>query len=287
VMTDQLTTEVRDRDFTRHDQTKERLVQAVAALGSDEGFQRWLRIRTTTTMGRYSVYNQLLIADQMEEATRVAGYRAWQREGRQVRKGERAIFVFAPIKRTWNEADEDGNLKSYVALSGFTCIPVFDISQTSGPELPTYSISPNGHTMRDWLTRLQGYAATIGVEVKVTNTGTADGYFSPRENLICLSDRLDIDGMTHCLVHELVHAAGIGYRELGVKAAEVIAETACYIIAAEMGLDTVQQSSFYLMSWAQGDIDEILKHLKAADEVAKKVETGLGLRPAGVSNFAA
>jgi antirestriction protein ArdC len=141
--------------------------------------------------------------------------------------------------------------------------------------------------MRDWLTRLQGHAATIGIEVKVTETGAADGYFSQRDNLICLSDRLDIDGMTHCLVHELVHAAGIGYRELGVKAAEIITETAANIICAEMGLCTSEQSSFYLMSWAQGDIDEILKHLKAADEVAKKVEAGLGLRPTGVSNFAA
>ena len=89
-----------------HTETKERLVQAVAALGSDEGFQRWLRLRTCTTIGRYSIYNQLLIAHQMEEATRVAGYRAWQREGRQVKKGAKAIWVFAPVKKTWNEPDE-------------------------------------------------------------------------------------------------------------------------------------------------------------------------------------
>lgn len=71
-----------------HTETRERLSQAVAALASDEGFQRWLRLRTTTTIGKYSIYNQLLIADQMEAATRVAGYKAWLREGRQVRKGD-------------------------------------------------------------------------------------------------------------------------------------------------------------------------------------------------------
>jgi hypothetical protein len=48
-------------------------------------------------------------------------------------------------------------------------------------------------------------------------------------------------------------------------------------IYAEVGLCTVEQSSFYLMSWAQGDVDEVLRHLKAADEIARKVETGLGL----------
>ena len=260
-----------------HTETKERLTQAVAALGSNEGFQRWLRIRTTTTIGRYSIYNQLLIAHQMDEATRVAGYRAWQREGRQVKKGEKAIYIFAPLKRTWNETDEEGNLRSYVKLAGFTCVPVFDVSQTTGPELPTYTISPNGNLMGRWLERLQGYAATQGIMVEVKDTGSAEGYFSPKDNLICLSEKLDTDGKVHCLVHELVHAAGIGYKDFGREAAEIITETAANIVCAELGLCTVEQSSFYLMAWAQGDIDEVLRHLRAADEVAKRVETGLGL----------
>ena len=263
---------------TNHDQTKERLTQAVAALGSDEGFQRWLRLRTSTTIGRYSIYNQLLIAHQQDDATRVAGYRAWQREGRQVKKGAKAIWVFAPIKRTWNEIDPDsGELRSYVKLAGFTCVPVFDVSQTTGPELPTFSISPNGNSAGKWLERLQGYAATQGILVQVTDTGSAEGYFSPKDNLICLSERLGTDGMVHCLVHELVHAAGIGYKDFGREAAEIITETASTILCAELGLCTVEQSSFYVMAWAEGDIDAVLKHLKAADEIARKVESGLGL----------
>ena len=266
-----------------HTETKERLMQAVAALGSDEGFQRWLRLRTTTTIGRYSIYNQLLIAHQQDDATRVAGYRAWQREGRQVKKGAKAIWVFAPIKRTWNETDEEGNLRSYVRLAGFTCVPVFDISQTMGPELPTFSISPNGNSAGKWLERLQGYAATQGILVQVRDTGTAEGYYSPKDNLICLSERLDTDGMVHCLTHELVHAAGIGYKDLGREAAEIITETAATIICAELGLSTVEQSSFYLMSWAQGDIDKVLHHLKAADEIARKVEAGLNLHKTTIS----
>ena len=155
-MTTHTTIEASTTQPTNHDQTKKRLMQAVAALGSDEGFQRWLRLRTTTTIGRYSIYNQLLIAHQQEDATRVAGYRAWQREGRQVKKGARAIWVFAPIKRTWNETDEEGNLRSYVRLAGFTCVPVFDISQTTGPDLPTYGISPNGNSAGRWLERFKG-----------------------------------------------------------------------------------------------------------------------------------
>jgi len=36
----------------------------------------------------YSAHNQLLIFTQRADASLVAGYRAWQRLGRQVRKGE-------------------------------------------------------------------------------------------------------------------------------------------------------------------------------------------------------
>lgn len=279
-MTTYATTKNGNRKASGHEQTKERLIQAVAALASDEGFQSWLRLRTTTTIGRYSIYNQLLIAHQMENATRVAGYRAWQREGRQVKKGEKAIWVFAPIKKTWNEIDEEGNLRSYVRLTGFTCVPVFDISQTTGPELPTYQISPNGDSTGRWLERLQGYAATLGILVQVIDTGSAEGYYSPKENLICLSERLDTDGMVHCLVHELVHAHGVSYKDFDRQSAEILTETAATIICAELGLSTVKESSFHLLSWAQGDIDKILQHLKAADEIARRVETGLGLHQA-------
>ena len=44
----------------------------------------------------YSINNQLLIYLQCPDATRVAGYRAWQRLGRQVQKGRAGIQILAP-----------------------------------------------------------------------------------------------------------------------------------------------------------------------------------------------
>ena len=80
----------------------------------------------------------------------------------------------------------------------------------------------------------------------------------------------------HCLVHELVHAAGVGYAEHGRKVAEIITKTAATIICAELGLDSTEESSFYLLSWSDGDIDEALKQLQAADQIAKKMEASIG-----------
>ena len=47
----------------------------------------------------YSARNCMLIYMQMPEATRVAGYKAWQQKfNRQVRKGEKSIAILAPIR---------------------------------------------------------------------------------------------------------------------------------------------------------------------------------------------
>ena len=59
--------------------------QAVEQLRSSEGWQQWLTARRH--FHAYSLANQLLIAMQKPEATRVAGFRAWLKLGYCVRKG--------------------------------------------------------------------------------------------------------------------------------------------------------------------------------------------------------
>jgi hypothetical protein len=49
--------------------------EAVGALCSSDGWQRWLACRRH--FHSYSLANQLLIAMQLPDATRIAGFRAW------------------------------------------------------------------------------------------------------------------------------------------------------------------------------------------------------------------
>jgi antirestriction protein ArdC len=85
----------------------------------------------------YSTNNQLLIYLQYPQATRVAGYRAWQRLGHQVRKGERGIQILAPCRRVKAvEAEDSDEPERVQVLTGFRVVHVFDISQTDGEELP-------------------------------------------------------------------------------------------------------------------------------------------------------
>jgi N-terminal domain of anti-restriction factor ArdC len=70
----------------RREEARRQLERAVEALAQSEGWRAW--IRTRSTFRRYSLHNTILIAMQRPDATHVAGYRAWQRLGRQVRRGE-------------------------------------------------------------------------------------------------------------------------------------------------------------------------------------------------------
>src|SRR5205807_6176220 len=84
----------------------------------------------------YSFGNLCLIVSQRPEATRVAGYQAWRKLGRQVRKGERGIRILAPCRAKAREVESDEETRSAFRVIGFRCVSVFDLSQTDGEPLP-------------------------------------------------------------------------------------------------------------------------------------------------------
>lgn len=79
---------------------------------------------------KYSIRNQMLIFMQNPNATGVAGYRAWQAEGRQVKKGERGIMIFGPSKRKVIEENKGGEQVEKTISMPPPVVTVFDISQT-------------------------------------------------------------------------------------------------------------------------------------------------------------
>jgi hypothetical protein len=82
---------------------RERLAEAVERMADSETFAAWLRARAT--FHDYSFSNVCLIVSQRRGATHVAGYKAWQKLGRQVRKGEHGIRILAPCRARVAEAE--------------------------------------------------------------------------------------------------------------------------------------------------------------------------------------
>lgn len=72
------------------------------------------------------------------KATRIAGFHAWRSVGRFVKKGEKGIVIFAPMrlkKRSAKETVSDAATDDDFILR-FRAVHVFDVAQTDGEPLP-------------------------------------------------------------------------------------------------------------------------------------------------------
>jgi hypothetical protein len=124
--------------------TKEAIDFLVAALESGHSEVLTTYLGAMAKFRNYSFGNIMLIARQKPDATHVAGYRTWTSLGRFVRRGEKGIFILAPMvgRRSTkdvatDERSEDVTTENQRTLYGFRAVYVFDISQTEGKELPT------------------------------------------------------------------------------------------------------------------------------------------------------
>jgi antirestriction protein ArdC len=116
------------------------LVAALEA-GQSDALTRYLTV--ASRFHKYSFNNQILIAAQCPTATRVAGYHAWRRIGRQVRRGEKGIVILAPISRRRRDivVDHDELDTEHTRTErplGFRATYVWDLDQTDGEPLPRY-----------------------------------------------------------------------------------------------------------------------------------------------------
>ena len=107
------------------------LQRGVEGILTSAGYQAYLR--TMAKFHHYSFANSLLIYAQKPVATRVAGYRAWQSLGRQVRKGETGIKIFVPFTKRLDDPETGEEDKR---VTGFGVGNVFDVSSTDGEPLP-------------------------------------------------------------------------------------------------------------------------------------------------------
>lgn len=265
---------------------RERLRRAVAELSGEAGFRRWLEVRAG--MHSYSLHNTILIAMQRPDATEVAGYRAWQRLGRQVRKGERAIRILAPrrVKVAEERASEQGDGEEGYRLAGFIGVSVFDVSQTDGEPLgePPRPAPVTGDSHAELIGPLEAFAAGRGYRVLRERLPEGmGGYCDEGGKRIAIDGSLAPNGQVRTLLHELAHTYGIDYRRYERGVAEAIVEAASAIACRSLGLDTDLASVPYIAGWAKGDGEVIEEQAEAIDRIARELTdaagTGESLRP--------
>jgi antirestriction protein ArdC len=266
---------------------RDRLEQAARTLLSSEGWQRWVRVRSTNGLARYSFHNQLLIAMQRPDATYVAGFRAFLELNRCVRKGEHAIRILAPM--TLRDRDNDA-AKGEGTHGGeqprrtvFRAVSVFDVSQTDAlpDKEPVPLQSPaqpiEGDTHAHLLAPLEELAAQLGHTVqRLPLDGPADGWCDNPKHEIVINRQLSANAQVRVLVHEIAHALGIGYSDYGRRRAEVLVDTVTFIVCGAVGLDTSGSTVPYVAGWGEsGELDAIRGYAETIDKIARRIEDSL------------
>ncbi|GEQ33608.1 hypothetical protein B795N_14900 [Marinilactibacillus psychrotolerans] len=239
-----------------------------------------------TQFKNYSVRNTMLIAGQYEGAIGVKSYKEFQKEGYQVRKGQKSIKIMAPkieklyktdkgtylpvryAKADIKEKVKAGKIPTRSDITGFLLVPVFDITQTNAPEEDYPKLYPNRPQNYEFKgsqeqlealeDTLKEYAHSKGITVKQGEfNSAAKGAYDPINNNILLSNRLSDTNRVKTLSHELGHAemhnvSAMTQKDPALNIPEVReyqAEMTAYLIGNQLGLDTEEESTRYISNW--------------------------------------
>ncbi len=218
--------------------------------GHSEGLTAYL-----TAMGRfhnYSLGNILEIARQRQDATRVAGMYAWNKLGRKVVKGQKAIRILAPVigirKKKDAEAAKDITKQNQPVLAGFRTAYVFDVSQTEGAKLPELTSRVNGN-VGEYRERLIGFIAAQGIELEFKESIAPALGMSYGGRIAVLPGQAaaeEFSTLVHELAHEMLHKAE--RRTATIKTVrETEAEAIAFVVGTSIGLETGHASADYVV----------------------------------------
>jgi len=250
------------------------LTEGVAKLTTSDDWQRYLDFQSR--FHSYSFGNVLLIAAQRPSASRVAGFHAWRKLGRHVLKGEKAIWILAPMVYKQDDATAGDDER---VIRGFKYVPVFDVAQTDGEELPSVCNRLDGDDPSGLYGGLVSVAQSLGFSVEITDLpGTTNGDCSHLEHRIRIrignSPVQQVKTLAHEIAHAILHA---DYSDRAL--AELEAESTAYVVCSSLGLDSSDYSLGYVTTWAGGG-DAAIAAIKASGERIQKTAAQI-LRPFG------
>lgn len=222
--------------------TTESLDHLSAALAEGHSERLSALLKTMAQFHRYSFHNVCLIARQRPDATRVAGFHAWRKLGRFVRKGEKGIAILAPIVGRKDADAADSDSKTVV---GFRAAYVFDVAQTDGEPLPE-----TAQAAGDPGTRTRALEATITAQgITVEHVDDLDGAYGTSSGgriqiLNGLAPAAEFSVLAHEYAHELLHHSSD--RPEARDTRELEAEAVAFVVGHGIGLDVTDAARDYI-----------------------------------------
>lgn len=266
----------------------EKLEKGISDVFESEKYKNYLKF--LSSFHNYSANNSMLIFLQKPDASLVAGYKSWQKLGRQVQRGEKGIDILAPMPYKFTkdvEKIDPGTGKKTVETKevqglNFRKVSVFDVSQTQGKELPSLiteikTSSKNAENVINSIKRI----SEIPISFEDIKDGSK-GYYSPLENRIAIKEGMSLDQTVKTLVHEYTHSQlhSKGLTDIDRRTAEVQAESVAFIVSNKFGIDTSEYSFSYVAAWSSGkELEELKSSLdiiqKTSNQIIEKIENVL------------
>ncbi len=273
----------------------EKLEKGIDEVCNSEKYLNYLKF--LSKFHRYSYNNCIMIFLQFPDATLVAGYNAWKKMGRTVKRGEKGIQILAPVPYKVKVEDEDdkplaeGEIEELsstdngqtVIRTFFKPVYVFDVSQTEGKEIETPASELKGD-VKDFDTIFECIKSLATVPVEFEDIpGTTKGYYSRTKQKIAIKNGMSQEQTLKTLVHELTHSRlhcddkpednpDSNRRQIE----EVEAESVAYVVCSYLGIDTGDYSFAYVDGWSSRDRRELKGSLslisRTADQIIKEYE---------------
>ena len=279
----------------------EKLEQGIKELFESEKYKTYLN--TMSRFHNYSFNNTMLIAMQKPDATLVAGFKAWQKNfDRHVKKGEKGIRILAPAPYKIKEEQEKldpvtGEImldkngmpvteEVEIKIPAFRVVPVFDVSQTDGKELPDIGVNELSGSVEDYEDFMQALTEVSPVPITYEDIdGDAKGYFRTTDHRIAIQEGMSQSQTVKTAIHEVAHAKlhdreqnqdidAILDKDRNTK--EVEAESVAYTVCQHFGIDTSDYSFGYIAGWSSDrDMKELKSSLDTIRKTASELITGI------------
>jgi len=248
-------------------------------------------LKQMSVFHNYSFNNQMLLAITAQNRNmnleRVASFNTWRKlrdkdgDVAQVNKGEKGLPVIVPITYTKYQRDKQGN---YILNNGnkipiidpatnkpetglkFSGGFVFDINQLKNADgirevldlqYRDKSKDIDDIVVENLIKDIQ-YRYNVPIEYETISSG-ANGYFSPSENKIAISDRLEtnaqkISTLFHELGHKIMHA-DIAYEDIHSNRGSIEGEAESFskVLSNLYGIDN--NSELYISTWGNSGDD--------------------------------
>ncbi|MGO5072104.1 YodL domain-containing protein [Roseburia faecis] len=279
----------------------EKLEQGIKELFESEKYKTYLN--TMSKFHNYSFNNTMLIAMQKPDATLVAGFKAWQKNfERHVKKGEKGIRILAPAPYKIKEEQEKldpvmGEImldkngmpiteEVEIKIPAFRVVPVFDVSQTDGKELPDIGVNELSESVEDYEEFMQVLTEVSPVPITYEDIeGEAKGYFHTTDHRIAIQEGMSQSQTVKTAIHEVAHAKlhdrernqdidAVLDKDRNTK--EVEAESVAYTVCQHFGIDTSDYSFGYIAGWSSDrDMKELKSSLDTIRKTASELITGI------------